>query len=82
MLTRALSGGIILIAVGMIVGAGVCVFDNGHDPSIQLDLCSMFFSTNPAPVGFVLGVMMSTLAVFVSSPAVIALDLLTPPPRN
>jgi hypothetical protein len=83
MVTRALSGVIVLVAVVMIVGAGLCLFDNDHDATAQLDLCGLFFSTtNPAPVAFVLGVVMSTLAVLVFSPTVVALDLLTPPPRN
>jgi hypothetical protein len=82
MLTRTLGGVIVLVAVGIIVGAGLCLFDNDHDPSIQLDLCGLFFSTNPAPVTFVLGVMIIAAAVLVSPPTVVALDLPTPPPRS
>ena len=82
MFTRALSGGIVLIMVGLIVGAGLCILDDDHNPSTQLDLCGLFLSaTSPTPVAFVLGVMISTLAVLISTPAVIALDLPTPPPK-
>ena len=82
MLTRTLSGVIVLMAVGMIAGAGLCLFDNDHDPTAQLDLCSLFFSAvNLTLLTIVLDAMSSTLAVFVSSPTLIALDLPTPPPK-
>jgi len=82
MLSRTLSKVIAMVAIGIILGAGLCFFDDDHDPSTQLDLCGLFFSTtNPTPVAFLLGVIISTLAVFVSSPTFIALDLPTPPPK-
>ena len=79
---RALNGVIVLVAIGMIVGAGLCLFDNEQDSTTQLDLCSIFFSTtNLALLAFVLGVMICPSAISVGAPACLALDLPTPPPK-
>lgn len=79
---RALNGVIVLVVIGMIVGAGLCLFDNEHDSAAHLDLCSIFFSTtNPALLAFVLGVMICTSAMAAEATACIALDLPTPPPK-
>lgn len=71
-----------LIAVGMIVAAGFCVFDDDRVLSTQLDLCGSVLSVMTAPtLAFILGLTIATFAVAGGPPRFVTLDLLTPPPR-
>jgi len=82
MAKRDLGEVIALLAVVVVVAAGLCVFERSYDHSAEWDLCSSSLLATSLPIlAFALVVAFSTVAMFIFSPLFAALDLPTPPPR-
>lgn len=73
---------IVLAAVALIVGAGLCIFDASHGTTVGTDLCLSLLVTAAIPLLVPLSPRARLVPVRAASHYFASLELIVPPPRG